>query len=1380
MNGLTHLSTYIPEDRRLRQFGSAQPHYSRGTALFADVSGFTELTERLLNHYTKRDAPQQLTHQLNNIYEALIGQVHGYQGIVISFAGDAITCWFEGDYGQRATACALAMQQAMQPFAQFTLDTGETVSLTVKIGLACGPATRFIVGQPTLHYLDVLAGRTLNRMAEAEKLAERGEVILSGEIVKTLNGSAEIAEWRGDFAVITDLAKTKTAPRPWQALSQASQRYDEATLKPWLLPPIYERLMANDPFLDEIRPAAVLFCAFSGLDYDDDPDAPVKLDRFIQQVQQLLAQDYDSYISQIIFGDKASYFYVMIGAPVAHSDDPARAVQAGLDIQALRHEFPYLEALKIGVDYGRFHIGEYGSRQRRTYGGLGDTVNTAARLMGQAEDGAVLVSRAIYESVQSTYQFDYLGTVELKGKRDHLPIWQVMAERLHTVGNAFVKFPDPLLGRKTQLNALNQVLGAMLAEQEQIMMIEAPTGMGKSHLAAAFVEQALRRHIRLAVGVCQENKQDSPYYIWRQIFYTLFNLQAQFSLTYLETQVAQLNPQWALRLPLLGDILDTPIPDNSTTASLDPQSRQDSLFDLVGKILRRLAESSPIVILLEDIHWLDEASTALLHALSRVQRQVPILYLLTQRPTRELSEFQRLSHYSHLSLPELSMEGVSELASYLLTGRVAPLASALIHANTQGVPFFVRELVLALREEGYIYYHEPADEWRISAQMFETLRQANCLTKENGVWLLRKHAPLASVELGIPDRVHSLVRARLDKLPQTSQNTLRTASVIGRVFEFEILQQAHPNQLPRPELRQNTDALQQRQFIQRETTFDDLAYFFRHNIIHQVTYEALSREQEQRLHGMIAEVIERVYPNAVERLAYHYYQAKQVEQAIPYMEQAARKTRAEFANETALQFYQQLLAIEERHDWRQAEIELLHLLGNREAEQQALGVFEKTGPPYLAHYMWGNYYEVIGEYEQAEQKFRAALSYIQTDTVEAVEHRGIEAARCWRHLGDIAYAQGNYEQANAHYHLALGLLEIDPHISNYPQLIMQLFNSLGTVYRQQGDFEGATTYIKDALELSQQTGDKQQEALALCNLGLVSTYRREHKKARQLYEEALQIQQVIGDRRNEGVTLARLAQEFQDLGDYHQTETFLNQGLAILKETNSRWDEVNTWLGLGAMYQDLGVFTEAETCLKTGMELAWEIGDEAGVAYMLVNLGLVERDRKNYRKAKELLTEGVTLAEKQGDKHLLIHFLKYLASVYLHLGDFAQACLQAEKSLALCQTTASKWDQVDNLAILAASYAAQQNIDQARIHVEQTWALLEEGQGEGPEFPQEDYFICYQIFLILDEQRAWLALQKAQQIIKKRAETILNEDLQQSYLQANQHILQAYTKKGTL
>lgn len=307
------LATYIPIDRRQAMIeGKDLADRTSGSVLFVDISGFTPLTEMLMKQFGHRRGAEELTRQLDTVYGALITRVHCYRGSVIGFSGDGITCWFDGDDGLQAVACALSMHQVMDRFAEVEIRSGVSWPLTIKVAVATGPARRFLVGDPQIQLIDVVAGVALERVAAAEKQTHRGEVVITSETATQMGDKVTVLEWRNvvetgeRFAVVARLM-CQVETTPWRIpLPSAYETEREVTgrvetlaeeqVKRWLLPPVYEKLRTGQgPFLAELRPAVALFLKFGILDYDQDDAASEKLNAYIHWVQSVLAH-YEGYL----------------------------------------------------------------------------------------------------------------------------------------------------------------------------------------------------------------------------------------------------------------------------------------------------------------------------------------------------------------------------------------------------------------------------------------------------------------------------------------------------------------------------------------------------------------------------------------------------------------------------------------------------------------------------------------------------------------------------------------------------------------------------------------------------------------------------------------------------------------------------------------------------------------------------------------------------------------------------------------------------------------------------------------------------------------------------------------------------------------------------
>ena len=433
---------YLPMDRRQAlAAGRELPSRTQGAVIFADVSGFTPLTEALVEEMGRQRGVEELVRQLNRVFTELVARVHAYRGSVIGFSGDAITCWFDEDTGDdasmpearlRAVACALALQEAIRPFEELTTSGGHTISIGIKVSVAAGSVRRFLPGDAAMHVVEALAGSVLYKVSLGEQLADRGEVIAEKELISYLGEKITAGETRGDensYALIENLV-VPVAATPWPELAPGALRTDQA--QPWLLVPVFKQISAGQSdFLSQLRPVCALFMHFDGIDYDGEERAGELLDSFVRGVQCVL-EAHDGQLMDLTIGDKGSYFYAVFGAPIALENDASLAVAASLALLRLPDELAYISGVRIGLTRGLMRSGAYGSSERRTYGVMGDATNLAANLMSAAADGDILADEAVYDQAHAEFEFETLAPLQVKGKEQAIVVYRPLGRRSRT------------------------------------------------------------------------------------------------------------------------------------------------------------------------------------------------------------------------------------------------------------------------------------------------------------------------------------------------------------------------------------------------------------------------------------------------------------------------------------------------------------------------------------------------------------------------------------------------------------------------------------------------------------------------------------------------------------------------------------------------------------------------------------------------------------------------------------------------------------------------------------------------------------------------------------------------------------------------------------
>ncbi|MCB9136608.1 MAG: tetratricopeptide repeat protein [Anaerolineales bacterium] len=1149
-------------------------HRFDAVVLFADVSGFTAISEALGK--SGRSGTEELTTILNRYFEPMIALIRSYGGIIGKFGGDAMTVIFpytqetQKHVVQQAVQCALEMQTRMTAYKDIPTSAG-TFELAMKAGLAAGNLFSTLVGDPEVRLEYILAGSALDLCAEAEHHATRGEVVVHEDLLSAGEGFV-VDERRERFARVTEACTPSVLVDP-----PTSENLTEDAIRAisvFLHPAISQRVRENlTSFINEHRKVTVLFVRFENLDYDHAPEVGETLQHYFSKVVETI-DAYDGYLNKIDMGDKGSKYIVVFGAPIAHEDDVERALQCALDLQEIEG-FP----VRIGVNTGFVYCGLVGSSTRQEYTVMGDVVNLSARLMQASDSGQILIAEETYEE-GAGFTWISLPAIHVKGKSEPIKLHALRGRKTQqTTHFQAMQYGLPMVGREEELKLAQRIVRRVLEGRGQILGITAEAGMGKSRLSAEIIHLTLESGVNGFGGECVSHGTKTGYLVWQSIWRGIFGLDAQTpveaQILQIEGYLAQVNPEIVFRTPLLRDVVNLPISHNDITQAMDARIRKGSLENLLVDCIRYQASHSPVLLVLEDCHWIDPLSNDLLEVIARNIADLPVMILAIYRPPENdgiQPRIQQFAHFTEIRLDEFtSMEAAQliemKMAHLYHTGEIPATFVERTVEKAGGNPFFIDEMLNLLHDRGI----NPTD-----LHALETLI--------------------------LPDSLNSLIISRIDQLAEGIKTTLKVASVIGRLFKASWLWGIYPQLGSSEQVKAQLEHLNRLEITPLDKPEPELEYLFKHILTREVAYESLAVATRQMLHEQIGHYIETYYPNDLEQfinvLAYHYGASLNTAKQREYFQKAGLASQQAFANEAAIDYFRRLIPL---------------LL-----EEEKVSLILR-----LAEVL-----QLVGNWDETESLVREALTMAEKMGNQQ------DLAHAYRALGEIFYRKGAHLEALEALQLAQSIFETLNDLTGV-DFALRL---IGSIYWRQSDYDTALRYFEKCQKVSEKIGNQNGVFRATGNIGLIYKTRGDYEQALQAYEKSRKIAHEIGDRVGERIIIMNMGNVYLEIGNYSEALTRYYRSLKIAQEVGDR-QGVGLVIGnIGNIYWYTGDFTAMLSCQAMHLYTGLELGELWGVSFSTSKMALAYMELGQFAEAEAMLSRAITLAKIMEALHELSGF----------------------------------------------------------------------------------------------------------------------------------------------
>lgn len=574
----------------------------------------------------------------------------------------------------------------------------------------------------------------------------------------------------------------------------------------------------------------------------------------------------------------------LFGAPVAHEDHAQRACHAALTIQdavtaygeRIKKDHGQDFKMRIGLNSGQVIVGAIGDDLRMDYTAVGDTTNLAARMESMAEPGSILVSFSTHKLVKYYFEFEPLGQIQIKGKDQPQE-----AHKLIRAGDVETRMEaslarglTKLVGRRPEMEILQTAWQRVKSGEGRVVDVVGEAGVGKSRLIYEF-QKKIAEEATILTGICIHYGRSINFLPVIDVVREAFGIEEGMSEQKAGQRIKKMATEaLASMIPFYLNLLSLKT-DDPKFNGLAPESRKFGTFEAVKNLLLTLSEKNPLVVFLEDIHWMDKISEEFFNFFTHSIHGLPIMMLTAYRPEAE-PPWTKGAHYRQLGLETLSAKSSVTLVRNILGDlELDPNLEKRIAVKTGGNPFFVEEMVRELMDRGDVVqkgkryvYRRPID------------------------------------QLDIPNSVQGVLAARMDRLSEDLKRTMQVASVIGRDFAYKILRSIMELG---DELRTHLTNLVGIEVLYEKALYPELEYIFKHALTQEVAYESLLKQRRREIHGRIAQTIEELYADRLEQhyelLAHHWELSDSQDRAIEYLVLAGEKSYLSQAALTAVDFF---------------------------------------------------------------------------------------------------------------------------------------------------------------------------------------------------------------------------------------------------------------------------------------------------------------------------------------------------------------------------------------------------------------------------------------------------------------------------------------------
>jgi len=1197
--------------------------------LFIDIVGFTSLSQKLMKNGT--DGAEILSEIINRIFPACIDVIYKNGGFISIFAGDAFIALFPENAIDSSANTAFQIKKIFHNKGLQKTKFG-TFHLSFRAGLSFGKANWKIIknkNQNTYYF----SGKAIINSQECEKSCDSGEILCDNNYINKLPSKYDFKEKKNGYYLLHS------------EISDSMRIYPEKKTYLKNQERFISESIINLKVSGEFREIIPCFIALENKENQD---------KFISQIIDITFR-FGGYFKDINFTEKEIIILCYFGTPKGIENLFGRALDFALTIRYLANL-----KVKIGMSFGTVFTGFIENKNRCEYLAIGEIVNLAARFCTDSDWNEIRLAHSIFKNISKKYSTHFLGERNYKGFAENIQTYNLQ-DKIKIIKNHTSK--DEIFGRKKELQKLSTLIEPIKNHKfAGIVYVHGIAGIGKSRLVNEFRKTIIpfksKKTILKKDLLSSEIKTDFNWFFLPcdEIMQTGFNPFVHFLKEFFEQTEKNNNQKNKQNFEekfqkLIESVKDEEIKNelvrtksilgaminlfrkDSLYERLDSKSRYQNILYAFKNFIKAECLKKPLILEIEDAHWIDKDSIKMLEILTRNIDNYPLLIISSCRLKDDGSQVNfKLEDVpeSNFILEYLEKKAAKSLITEKLKGNISPELFELIWEKSDGNPFYIEQIILFIQENDLI--EKKKNFLGLSSQIdFTTFK--------------------------IPSTINSIIIARIDKLTMGLKELVKTASVLGREFAIDVLSaMLHHKPITKTLVEGNKENIWK--------ALSEIQYIFKHSLIRESVYQMQLKKHLRELHKLAGETIEVLYlENLIEHyaeLANHFEKAEIPDKAIFYFEKAGDNARDNYQNGLAIEFYEHLLGnIRKTSGYEKLKIDILNIQGA--------------------------IYKLTGKWNEAESNFTESLKLSQKI------NDNIRMIKSGNNVGSLQKTKGLYEDALKSF---IQNLKLAKSVANKEGIIQALQN-IGVIYTSRDEYDEAIENLNKALKISREKKMTNIISSIYACLGVVHKKMGNYKLAMDYYKKRIEICEQIGDIQGICYAYNNIGNILSFQGEYIIAETNLQKSLNSAKKIGDILAVGSITANLGIIYMNKGEYQKSMRLYQNGLDISKEINDKIGIGQILGNMGIIYSRIGKYKKAMNCFQKRIQINEETGDKSGAAFAYGNIANLLYDKGEYQKAILSYKKMLKISQAIGYKIGIALAKGNLGSTYAKMKNNSQA-------------------------------------------------------------------------------------